>query len=168
MDLHREIAKATWLVAAIRNEFPDADEELLATAVEGETNLTESVVLVLRSAEEARALAAALKTRIHEMQERHDRIERGIEKKRTIAMQAMEQFGLRRVTAPDFTATLTPSPTKVIITAPELLPEGYWRHKPAPPPEPDKALIKSVLQDGGQIPGATLSNQCSHVHVRRG
>src|SRR6266851_3719502 len=166
--LYHEIATAAWLVERIRAVFPDADEELLATAIEGETSLTECVVHVLRSAEDDRTLSAALHIRITELEERKDRLDRSIERKREIAVAAMERFGIKRVTAPDFTATLTPSPVKVIITAPELLPEGYWRHKPVPPPETDKALIRGVLQDGGQVPGATLSNQCSHVHVRRG
>ncbi len=166
--LYHEIATAAWLVERIKAMFPDADEELLATAVEGETNLTECVVHVLRSAEDDRTLSAALHIRIAELEERQTRLDNSIKRKRDLAVAAMERFGLKRVTAPDFTATLSPTPTHVIITEPNLLPEGYWRHKLAPPPEPDKKLIKSVIEDGGQVPGATLSNQCSHIHVRRG
>src|SRR5258708_5799469 len=166
-SLYHEIATAAWLVERIRAVFPDADEELLATAVEGETNLTECVVHVLRSAEDDRTLSAALHIRIAELEERKDRLDRGIERKREIAVAAMERFSLRKVTAPDFTATLTPSPVKVIIIEQSLIPESYMRQKPPPPPEPDKNLIRAALQDGQTIPGATLSNPGHHVHVRR-
>jgi len=165
--LYHEIATAAWIVERIRVMFPDADEELLATAVEGETNLTECVVHVLRSAEDDRTLSAALHIRIAELEERKNRLDRSIERKREIAVNAMERFGIKKITAPDFSANLVPSPAKVIITAPELLPENYWRQKPPPPPEPDKNLIKAVLQDHGVIPGATLSNPGYHVTIRR-
>jgi len=167
-SLYHEIATAAWLVERIRAMFPDADEELLATAVEGETSLTECVTHVLRSAEDDRTLSAALHIRIAELEEREERLDRGIERKREIAVAAMERFGIKRIPAPDFTATLTPSPVRVIITDPALIPEGYMRQKPPPPPEPDKNLIRAVLQDGGVIPGATLSNPHSHVTIRRG
>src|SRR5216683_647009 len=115
--LYHEIATAAWLVERIKAAFPDADEELLATAVEGETNLTECVMHVLRSAEDDRTLSAALHIRIAELEERKERLARSIERKREIAVNAMERFGIKRVTAPDFTDKLTPSPVKVIITA---------------------------------------------------
>lgn len=165
--LYQEIATAAWLVERIRLTFPEADEELLATAVEGETNLTECVTHVLRSAEEDRTLSAALHIRIAELEDRKTRIDKSIERKRDIAVAAMERFGIRKISAPEFSASLTPSPVKVIITEPELLPEGYWRHKPAPPPEPDKNLIKAILQESGVIPGATLSNPGYHITIRR-
>lgn len=167
MNLQRAIMEANWLVEQIKTVFPDADEELLATAVEGETSLTEQVVLVLRSAEEDRTLSAALHIRIAELEDRKTRIDKSIERKRDIAVAAMERFGIRKISAPEFSASLTPSPVKVIITEPELLPEGYWRHKPAPPPEPDKNLIKAILQESGVIPGATLSNPGYHITIRR-
>src|SRR6266851_5185392 len=166
--LYHEIATAAWLVERIKAVFPDADEELLATAVEGETSLTECVVHVLRSAEDDRTLSAALHIRIAELEERKERLDRGIERKREIAVAAMERFGIKRIPAPDFTATLTPSPQKVIITEQALIPEGYMRQKPPPPPEPDKALIKAMIQEGGQVPGAALSNPGFHVTIRRG
>src|SRR6266852_5759203 len=165
-SLYHEIAIAAWLVERIRVMFPDADEELLATAVEGETNLTECVIHVLRSAEDDRTLSAALHIRIAELEERKDRLDRGIERKREIAVSAMERFGIKKITAPDFSANLVPSPAKVIIIAPELLPENYWRQKPPPPPEPDKNLLKAVLQKGGQVPGAILNNPGFHVTIR--
>lgn len=112
-------------------------------------------------------MGAALKIRIAELEERLGRIEAAQERKRAIAVHAMQEFGIKRISAPEFTANIIPSPCKVIITNEAELPEGYWRQKPPPPPEPDRNLIKSVIQGGGTVPGAVLSNPSYHVTIRR-
>ncbi len=154
-------AKATLL--ALYPELAE-DDPALIDSLEGETNVTEAIAKVIRSAEDDRAMAAALNIRMAEMGERAARIEARIERKREIAAKAMDQCGLKRVDAPDFTAALAPAAARVVIVDETALSSFYLI---IPAPKPDKKRIAEALKRGHQVPGATLSNSPPHLTVRR-
>lgn len=71
----------------------------------------------------------------------------------------MRDCGITEIKSLDgtFTAKLYPERDSVVIIDCETqIPADYWREKPAPPKEPDKALIKKSLNDGYEVPGAHL------------
>jgi hypothetical protein len=90
----------------LRREFPEADDETLRDTVEGLTNLPELLARILRSHLDDLALLAALRTRILDMQERFARLEVRADKKRALVASVMERADIKKLTEPDFTASL--------------------------------------------------------------
>ena len=71
----------------------------------------------------------------------------------------MRYCGINEIKSLDgtFTAKLYPERDSVVIIDCEAqIPADYWREKPAPPKEVDKSLIKMVIADGYEVPGAHL------------
>jgi len=122
---HRSIEE--WL----HHEFPDEDDDTLRDTLEGLSTLPEALAATLRSHLDDVALAEALRARLWEMQGRLSRIEGRAEKKRTLVASVMERADLRKLTEPDFTVSLRPTPPPLVVTAESEIPAAYW----APTPE---------------------------------
>src|ERR671914_133370 len=106
LHLTTELLKHQHLQETLRSEFPEADEETLEDTLEGLTELTEMIAVVLRAHLQDVALIRGLKGRIAEMQARVGRFERRAEKKRQLATSVMGQAEIRKISEPDFTASL--------------------------------------------------------------
>ena len=94
----------------IRAQDPQIDEQTLADTVEGLTDLHEILTAVIRAALADQALATGLEGRIAEMQARLDRLQDRAAKRRQIAKDVMVELDLKKLTAPDFTASIRPGP----------------------------------------------------------
>jgi hypothetical protein len=118
----------------IRAQDPDLDEQTLTDTVEGLTDVHEILAAIVRAALADEALAAGLKGRIAEMQERLERLQERAAKRRQVVKDTMVELDLKKLTAPDFSASIRPGmPALLVIdeAAQHLL--GAARASPRPP-----------------------------------
>jgi hypothetical protein len=147
----------------LRREFPDVDDRTLSDTLEGLTELPAILATLLRSHLDDLAILAALRTRILDMQERFARIEYRADKKRALVAAGMERAGIKKLTEPDFTASLREVPPGLIVIEEGKIPEAFW--KPQPPKLDRKALL-AALKAGEAVAGAALGNGSATLAVR--
>ncbi len=147
----------------IRSDDPQIDEQTLADTVEGLTDLHEIVTTIIRSALNDEALATALKCRIADMQDRLDRLADRASKRRQIAKDVMVELDLKKLTAPDFTASIREGTPSLMVIDEEAVPKIYWE-----PSEPRlrRQVLAHDLKQGEEIAGAALSNPEPVLSVR--
>jgi len=163
ITIRHHLQKHEVLREELRSEYPDIDDDTLRDTLEGISELPEIVAVVLRSHLDDLALAAALRSRMAEMQERLSRIEGRAEKKRVLVTSVMERADLRKLTEPDFTVSLRPTPQPLVVTAETDIPATYWKPQP---PKLDRSALISALKSGERIPGASLGNGGLTIAVR--
>ena len=147
----------------IRSDDPQIDEQTLADTVEGLTDLHEILTAVLRSALADEALASGLKLRIAEMQDRLDRLQDRASKRRQIAKDAMIECGLKKLTAPDFTATIRPGMPALMVIDEAAVPSIYWEPRE---PRLNRQGLVADLKQGADISGVELSEPEPVLSVR--
>jgi hypothetical protein len=142
---------------------PDIDGQTLADTVEGLTNLHEIVQAIVRSALVEEALAKGLKCRITEMQDRLHRFEDRSSKRRQIAKDVMIDLGLKKLTAPDFTVSLSPGTPSLMVIDEDAVPKTYWE-----PGEPRlrRVMLAHDLKQGEEVAGVSLSEPQPFLVVR--
>src|SRR5829696_2227713 len=86
-----ELNRFTELRRRLIEADPEIDERTLADTLEGATNLKEAIGGIIRSALNDESLAEALGVRLVQMRERLDRIETTADRKRQVALAAMEE-----------------------------------------------------------------------------
>ena len=147
----------------VRREFPEADEQTLCDTVEGLTELPSILATLVRSYLDDLAFLAALRTRILDMQERFARIEHRADKKRAVVASVMERAGIKKLTEPDFTATLRDVPPGLIVIEEGKIAEAFWKLQP---PKLDRKALLAALKAGELEVGAALSNGSTTLAVR--
>lgn len=162
-EVFHNLAAHQYLRDRLQAEFPDIDEDTLRDTVEGLSSLPDALAALTRSYLDDLTLAAALGLRIDDMQERLSRIEHRAEKKRELVTTVMERADIKKLTEPDFTASLRSSPPAVVVTDEEQIPEAYWKPQP---PRLDRQGISAALKEGAMVPGAMLSNTEMVLSVR--
>lgn len=146
-----------------RTQEPQIDEQTLADTVEGLTDLHEIVQAVIRAALVDEALARGLKCRIAEMQDRLDRLEDRASKRRQIAKDVMIELDLKKLSAPDFTASIREGIPALIVLNEDAVPKIYWQ-----PGEPRlrRQKLADDLKQGEEIAGVELSDPEPVLSVR--
>lgn len=137
-------------------QYPDLaqDEEALLDTLEGITDFKEQVTTLLRSAVETEYFAQALAQRIGDLKDRRLAMQQRAERIRQIALNCMDDCGIKTIRAPDMTVSQRKVPPSVTIFDPSLVPDEYMRMRA----EPDKSVIKDALQRGERVPGCSMSN----------
>src|SRR5690348_15557536 len=96
-SLSRELQHYQYLKQELQTAFPDADEDTLRDTLEGISTLREALTAVLRSYLDDTTLAAALRERLSDMQQRLNRIEARSEKKRVLIGSAMDRADIKKL-----------------------------------------------------------------------
>jgi Siphovirus Gp157 len=147
----------------IRTEDPQIDEQALADTVEGLTDLHEILTAVIRAALADQALASGLEGRIGEMQARRDRLQDRAAKRRQIAKDVMVELDLKKLSAPDFTASIRPGTPALMVIDEAAVPSIYWEPRE---PRLNRQGLVTDLKQGAEIAGVTLSNPEPVLSVR--
>src|ERR1017187_2803017 len=147
----------------IRAQDPQIDEQTLADTVEGLTDVHEILAAIIRATLADEALATGLKCRVSDMQGRLDRLQDRAAKRRQIAKDAMVELDLKKLAAPDFTASIRPGRPGLVVLNEDAVPKTYWE-----PGEPRlrRQILGSDLKGGAEVAGATLSNPEPVLSVR--
>ncbi len=161
--LPAELLKHQYLQETLKSEFPEADDETLEDTLEGLTELSEMIAFVLRSNLHDLALIRGLKGRIAEMEARVGRFERRAEKKRQLATSIMEQADIRKISEPDFTASLRRGLPPLLIVDEVRIPVEFWKPQPA---KLDRQRLLAMLKAGEDVPGAVLGQAGCSLVVR--
>lgn len=156
-------AKYRALRDRIRAEDPQIDEQTLTDTVEGLTDLHEIVGAIIRSALADEALATGLKGRIADMQDRLDRLQDRASKRRQIAKDVMVELDLKKLTAPDFTASIRAGTLALTVIDEAAVPSIYWEPRE---PRLNRQELVADLKQGAEITGVTLSNTGPVLSVR--
>jgi Siphovirus Gp157 len=147
----------------IRTQDPDLDEQTLADTVEGLTDLHEIVQAIIRSALMDEALASGLKCRIADMQDRLTGLQDRASKRRQIAKDVMLDLDLKKLTAPDFTASIRPGTPALMVIDESVVPKIYWEPSA---PRLRRQVLASDLKQGEEIAGVALSEPEPVLSVR--
>jgi hypothetical protein len=162
-SLKAEVPKYQLLKQRLITDYPNLDEETQIDTLEGITDLHEMIAAVIRSALVDEALHAGLRFRLDDMKERLSRLEVRAAKKRQLALEAMNEVGLKKLEQPDFTASTRAGSPALIVIAEDKIPNIYWLPQP---PKLDRQSILGELRRGAEIPGAQLSNPQPMLMVR--
>src|SRR5262245_25947637 len=147
----------------LRAEDPQIDDQTLADTVEGLTDLHEILTAILRAALTDEALATGLKGRMAEMQGRQDRLEDRAAKRRQIAKDVMVELDLKKLSAPDFTASIRPGLPALIVIDEAAVPSIYWEPRE---PRLNRQGLATDLKPGAEIGGVALSHPEPVLSVR--
>src|SRR5664280_2586535 len=147
----------------IRTQDPQIDEQTLADTVEGLTDLHEIVQAVIRAALSDEALVLGLKCQIADMQGRLDRLQDRATKRRQIARDVMVKLDLKKLNAPDFTASIREGIPSLMVINEDAVPSIYWQ-----PSEPrlNRQELAYELKQGAEIAGVALSDPEPVLSVR--
>ena len=163
--MNLEFAATTYraICDRIRKQDPQFDEQALADTVEGLTDLHEILAAVVRAVLADEAMATGLRCRISDTQGRLDRLQDRAAKRRQIAKDVMAELDLKKLTAPDFTASIRPGLPALVVLNEDAVPKTYWE-----PGEPRlrRQILASDLKGGIEVAGATLSNPEPVLSVR--
>lgn len=147
----------------IREEHPDVDEETLADTVDGLSTLPDILAAVIRSALADEALAAGLKGRIEDMQDRLRRLIERATARRALARDVMVDADLTKIAAPDFTASIRAGSSSLLIIDESQIPHNYWQPRE---PKLNRQALLADLKHQGQIAGVALSQPEPTLSVR--
>jgi len=147
----------------IRAQDPQIDDQTLTDTVEGLTDVHEILAAIVRAALADEALATGLKGRMTEMQERLERLQERAAKRRQIVKDTMVELDLKKLTAPDFSASIRPGMPALMVIDETAVPSIYWEPRE---PRLDRQGLLAELKQGAEITGVTLSNPEPVLSVR--
>jgi hypothetical protein len=143
-NLAREMEAATILKDQLKTIFGEQKEDtisdsvLLLDMIEGETNLLETLDIVLRQIGLDQTNVAGIEQFEKALRARNDRVERRVETLRTMLVNALEILDQKRFERPLAALTLKAVPAKLQVTDEAAIPSQWW--KPSDPTLDRKGL----------------------------
>jgi hypothetical protein len=147
----------------LKAEDPQLDEQTLADTVEGLTDVHEILAAIVRAALTDEAMVLGLKRRLGDMQDRMQRLEERASKRRTIAKDVMVDLEIKKLNAPDFSASIREGIPSLLVLNEDAVPSIYWQ-----PGEPRlrRQILAQELKGGAEIEGVALSDPEPVLSVR--
>lgn len=161
-SLREETQAAQSLLANIRDIIGD-DEDMVATAIEGETNLIEAIGAGVKRLAELDALMDATKALADKIKERNARFDRQHDLLKQALLVAMESGEIKKLELPLATISVKRTPASAMIVDESLVPSKFWKPQD---PKLDKKAVLDALKAGEAVDGALLSNGGSALQVR--
>lgn len=151
-------------IAALLEAYPELtdDEELLADALEGETDLHSLAARIVDIRQDAEAMKAGIKERKADLTERGNRMERKSDAATALLKSLMDAAGVDKLVLPEATISITASRASVEVTDLDALPSQLCKLIK----QPDKTAISKRLMAGEAIPGAALVYGETGVTIR--
>jgi hypothetical protein len=162
IQVDAEVRRCNAIREMLRAEYDGIDEATLADTIEGLVNLHELLTVIVRGALDDEVMIEAIKLRVKDMTARLERFKARAERRRQIVRDAMADAHIHKLTLPDFTASLRPSPPHVVITDESLIPQIFWEQIP----RLKKRELGDAMKDGAEVTGAALSNPEMVLSVR--
>jgi len=97
------------------------------------------------------------------MQARRDRLRDRAAKRRQIAKDVMAELDLKKLSAPDFTASIRPGTPALMVIDEAAVPSIYWEPRE---PRLNRQELTNDLKQGAEIAGVALSNPEPVLSVR--
>lgn len=159
-----DVASVRRHVEALTAVYPELaeDEQLLADMVEGETEVFEVLSVLVRQANETKAIAAGLADYAKDIGERKARIERRVDSIRALIMSIMDAAGLNKAALPEATLSVRAGTQRPVVDDADALPEDLVRIER----KPDMAAIKAAVEAGREVAGIHISNGEPSLTVR--
>lgn len=158
-----DVATARVAIDLIRRAGIDESDPDFAELVESECDVLERLRRMLRAARREEAETAALEGIIQDMIERHARKEAKAERIRDAVKWALGELGMRKLPAPDFTASITDSKPPIVGDLdPNKLPDRFVKTVRVL----KKTAIREALEAGEQVEGVYLGNPAPILTIR--
>jgi hypothetical protein len=141
------------------------DEEMIHDAIEGQTNLLETIDAAVVRCNTLGSFEEAIDLHIKRLQDRKARFTKQKELIRAAIHTAMQQADLTSLERAQATVTIKKCPPKVEIIAEADVPAQFW--KPSDP-KLDKAALLKALKEKQQIAGVKLSDPQTTLEIRQG
>jgi len=157
MNMHMEVSQLRQTIAALIAEFPELaeDDTLRADMLDGETSVDTVLCRLVDASQNAKAMTAAVKSRMDDLAVRKARYERQEEAFRRLIQQVLDQASLRSWTLPEATLSLSWRKPAPFVSNEDALPDELCKfvRKPA------MAAIKAAVEKNGVLPsGVSMSN----------
>ena len=139
-------------IDALKHTFPELEEdaELLASAVEGETDFEAVLEKIVDHFLDAASMKEAIAIRASALRERGERYDRRADAMKALAKELMDAAGQPIVRLPTATLSIREGVNSVNVIDERQLPQGMFTRVP------NKSAIKSAILAGDPIPGAEL------------
>ncbi len=144
-------------------DYPGLDDETLHDTLEGLSDLPAMIGELIRSALIDEAFADGLSSRVTDMKDRLDRLHDRAKRKRQLALRAMVDAQIKKVSEADFTASLRTGGPALDVSAEDKIPAAYWKPQPA---KLDRQGVLAALKSGAEVEGARLLPPQQQLSVR--
>ncbi|NTS30705.1 siphovirus Gp157 family protein [Phyllobacterium sp. BT25] len=165
-SVHRQAEAAKRLLASLRESGDADDQDIVETAIEGETSLLEAIAAAMDANDEDDILIVGIKAKEETLAERRRAAEQRIERRRAAMEQAMIVTDQEKFTLPTATIFLTKRKPNIVVDNEADIPAAYWTI-PKVEPKLDKKALKEALEAKEEIPGAHLDNGSVSISIRR-